>query len=177
MSPENQPNDLKLKALPILQAIFEQNIPYRARIAGEVIAEQFGISSDEAMDMVIKFVEARQMNELHGSTLKLPKVRQISPEAPFTKLEIHAANFTVAYLEEVLSIEQQYPLGLNYLGRFWLGNSEGETKTLVSWMQQNPEKVADYLEWVIKPQPNENNLAEEFRVRARENKLIEPKFE
>lgn len=117
------------------------------------------------------------MNELPGSFFQLPKPRQISPDTAFTQLEIHAGNFALAYSEEVLDIEQQYPLGLNYWGRYWLGNTEDETKTLVDWMQQNPEEVADYLNWTFGEPNSPHPYAEELRVRAKEGKLKEPKFE
>ena len=178
MSSENQSNDLKLKALSTLQAIFDEGIPYGARTAGKIIAEQFGISSDEARDLVIEFVDARQKNELPGEIITLPEPRKLKEKERLTKLEVHAGNFTLAYVEEVLGLEQQYPLGLQYWGQWWLGNSDVDTKTLVGWMHQNPQKVADYLEWTLNPrQPEKDSLVEDFRTRVHEGKLKKPQFE
>lgn len=55
-------------------------------------------------------------------------------------------------------------------GRLHLGNTEEETKELLTWMQQNPYTVADYLDSTWIPE-HSKRITEPFRKQAEQNKL------
>ena len=55
-------------------------------------------------------------------------------------------------------------------GRLHLGNTEGETRGLLKWMQENPLAVANYLDAVWTSEDSKQ-VTESFRKMAEQNKL------
>lgn len=175
---QEYPNKLRLQAFQVFQVLKEQRIPNWTKVACEALVEELGITPEEANHLAFKFVESSQSNRLPGGTTQLPEIRKKSDDSPFTELEEGAAWFALAYAEVAIGELPAYGHGLDYWGRWWLGNGQNDTENLVSWMKQNPKKVADYLEWVHgKPNTGDPYFTlTRFRQKAQKNELINPDF-
>lgn len=174
---QGQPDELKIQAFQVFQTLYEQQIPSWPRLAGEFLVEEFGISQEEASHLAFQFIEAQHSNRLAGGTTQLPEIREKLDDTPYTEVEKGAAWFALEYAAQAIGKPPTYGRRMDYWGRWWLGNSEEDTRSLVSWMKENPLKVADYLDWAHgKPDPQRTVEYTQtlFRQKAQEGSLVDP---
>lgn len=181
MSKETDPENInnRIKALPYLKYVFEQNWILRGQIASELLQQELGISEDDALTLVVDYADSLRRNQFSGGIVQLPEPKTDHSE-PMTELEGNIGWFTLGYINQRIGLKSDNPLeslGLIEEGRYWFNNKEKDTRRLAEWMNINPDKVAAYMVWALgEPGPNQVNIVGKFQNMVREGKLKEIKF-
>jgi hypothetical protein len=181
MSQERESCQLRLSALPFLQKIYEKNVRDPYTVAGKILNSELGISRWRGMNLFLEYADIRERNKNPGGVVQLPEMRALESNEYPNLLEVNSGLFTLSYVRQRLGMGPSNPffdmMGLVEQGCYFLGNSEKETKSLAVWMDNNLDKVADYLDWFyVKFKYGKASIVSQFRIRAQKGDLKKVKF-
>lgn len=179
-SPESRPPspEDKMRAMCLLDLIMDASVPLRGQLAAIAIAQELGISEEEAGEIVVRYSDAKARNEMPGGITRLPDTQTLPPRrrgVTLTEEQRRLGIFTLGYVEHAMGEEEKDFVDL---GSYWLGNSELDSRLLMVWMEDHPKEVARYMEWAFhtKRDKQTRRFVNKFRKVAKKGTLKKVEF-
>lgn len=135
-----------------------------------LLRRELGVPLDVSLGILARYEMAKRNAEKPGNVIKLPDVTFPMPnDYKPTPHEIAVWGFAQVYMDYTL---ETHDLNLFISAQEGLGNTYDQTNKLLRWMQENPDGVADFVEWGWAVEKGGMPDVQVFRERAKEGGLM-----